>query len=460
MAPECPVAECCAAGTVAARALPNSSAPNGWDAGCQTGGTGLKPTNQTKCLCLNTIHSGLGGSAPCCFSGRDVGRGGFQRRLFRRAVGGFQFRRGFDFHISDCAFFLLQRAIQPGSPELVIWGSALQATALSNLSRRQCDFRQPGFYRYVIQKAVNLNVPQGTAFEILGHSCGGIKETVSAGLDVSNGYPTGVVTLSTSCGGSGRDGGGHSTTYTASAVVVWDFTGTAISVIPMTNGVGVDPTTPNDGLGDVVYSWGTGTYLAVPVAGPPTDETALQAGDQFNVSWTANIGNPAAIISSQLTATPSDTNDSVLTATVTGNGTSGVIPTLQPATTYQITVVSTTISGSSEPSAPVTVTTSPATILPGVPPGLTASWSNLDPQGNSDTLIASWQPADPGNSPIDQYLVTITSDAPSTETQTVSGTTLTAYFGVDPTPNWKVTVQAHNAAGWGPVSPAVRLGGL
>jgi len=62
---------------------------------------------------------------------------------------------------------------------------------------------------------------------------------------------------------------------------------------------------------------------------------------------------------------------------------------------------------------------------------------------------------------VDQYLVTITgSDGGGTFTQTVSGTTLTAYFGVDYIPNWSVTVQAHNAAGWGPVSVAFNLGGL
>jgi hypothetical protein len=59
------------------------------------------------------------------------------------------------------------------------------------------------------------------------------------------------------------------------------------------------------------------------------------------------------------------------------------------------------------------------------------------------------------------YLVTITgSDGAGTSTQTVSGTTLTASFTVDYTPNWSVTVQAHNAFGWGPSSSVFTLGGL
>jgi hypothetical protein len=62
---------------------------------------------------------------------------------------------------------------------------------------------------------------------------------------------------------------------------------------------------------------------------------------------------------------------------------------------------------------------------------------------------------------VDEYQVTITgSDGGGTFTQTVSGTILTTYFTEDPTPNWSVTVQAHNAAGWGPVSAAYHLGGL
>jgi hypothetical protein len=85
----------------------------------------------------------------------------------------------------------------------------------------------------------------------------------------------------------------------------------------------------------------------------------------------------------------------------------------------------------------------------------------LDPSGATDTLLATWPAADPGNSPIDQYLITITgSDGAGTATQTVSGTTRIASFTVDYIPNWSVTVQAHNAFGWGPVSGVVTLGGL
>jgi len=318
-----------------------------------------------------------------------------------------------------------------------------------------------GFYRLLVQTPTRLGLPQNLAFAILGYSCGGIQETVSAGFDVTNGYPTGVVDLSTSCGGSGKGGGYHTTKHTASVVVTWDFAGNVISAIPLTNGVTVDPTTGADGLGDVIYNVGSVAYLVVPVPAAPTGVTAIQTNDSFQVSWTPNGVDPLAITSSTLTATPVNSTASILTATVTGPATTGFIPSLQPQTTYQVTVVNATLSGTGHASDPISVTTSLATIKPSAPGGVAASWSNLNPTGATDTLIANWQAANPGNSPVDQYLVTITgSDGGGTFTQTVSGTTLTAYFGVDYIPNWSVTVQAHNAAGWGPVSVAFNLGGL
>src|SRR5215471_17748343 len=119
------------------------------------------------------------------------------------------------------------------------------------------------------------------------------------------------------------------------------------------------------------------------------------------------------------------------------------------------------LSGLGPATTPISVTTVPASTPPLAPAGVTAHWTNLDPTGATDTLVASWQAADPGDSPIDQYQVKIVgSDGGGTFTQTVSGTTLTASFTGDYIPNWSVTVQAHNAFGWGPSSSAYTLGGL
>jgi hypothetical protein len=88
-----------------------------------------------------------------------------------------------------------------------------------------------------------LALPQGNAFAILGHSCGGIQEKVYAtGFAPETGYPTGAVYLSTRCGGSGRDGGGHTTLYSAWATVTWDFTGAVVSYARASTTPTVNPT--------------------------------------------------------------------------------------------------------------------------------------------------------------------------------------------------------------------------
>jgi hypothetical protein len=75
-----------------------------------------------------------------------------------------------------------------------------------------------------------LLVSQGTAFAVLGHSCGGIQEQAFAtGFDAVSGLPAGDVYLQTRCGGSGRGGGYKTTTYSAWIAAVWDFTGSLVS---------------------------------------------------------------------------------------------------------------------------------------------------------------------------------------------------------------------------------------
>lgn len=317
-----------------------------------------------------------------------------------------------------------------------------------------------GFYRLVIQKPADLLLPESTAFAILGYDCGGIKEQVYVtGFDPTSGYPIGEVSLSTVCNGSGR--GGHSIPHSALAAVTWDFTGNVVSATALSSPLTTNPTfMATDAYGNTIYNAGAAAYLAVPLPAAPTGVTAMQFADEFQVSWTPMGINPAAIVSSTLVATPVNSTAAVLTTNVAGAVANGVISPLQPQTTYRITVVTTSISGSGPASTPISVTTSPASIPPGAPT-VTASWEVLDPSGATDTLLATWPAADPGNSPIDQYLITITgSDGAGTATQTVSGTTLIASFTVDYIPNWSVTVQAHNAFGWGPVSGVFTLGGL
>jgi IPT/TIG domain len=91
--------------------------------------------------------------------------------------------------------------------------------------------------------AQSLALPQGNAFAILGHSCGGIQERAyGTGFEAETGYPTGAVYLSTRCGGSGRGGGGGSTLYSAWATVTWDFTSAVVSDARASTAPTVNPT--------------------------------------------------------------------------------------------------------------------------------------------------------------------------------------------------------------------------
>ena len=318
-----------------------------------------------------------------------------------------------------------------------------------------------GFYRLLIQQPASLILPQTTATTILGYWCGGINEQAHVtGFDPTSGYPTGIVYLSTSCSGSGR--GAHSTTHTAWAAVTWDFAGNVVSATTLSNTATFNPTfIATDASGNTIYNAGALAYLVVPLPAAPTGVTAVQLEDQFQVSWMPVGINSVAVVSSTVTATPVNSTNPVLTTAVAGPATNGVISPLQPQTTYQITVVTASITGSSPASAPISVASSPAIIPPSAPTGVSAKWANPNADPGPNTLIATWQAAVPGNSPVDKYFVTITgSDGAGTQTNSVGGSALSLSFPVDSNYNWSVTVQAHNAFGWGPVSSVVNLGGL
>lgn len=308
----------------------------------------------------------------------------------------------------------------------------------------------------------SLTLPQSTAFAILGHSCGGIQEKAYAtGFQPVTGYPAGTVYIQTRCGGSGRGGGYHSTTYSAWVGATWNFSANLVSCAKLLSAPAVNPTfSATDMFGDLIYNNNGLAYLTVPVPLAPAEVAANQSGDQAAVSWTPDGANPAAISSSTLIATDLGSS-AILTTTVNGPATNGLVGPLQPQTTYDITVVNTTIGGSSPASAPVNLRTAAATVAPSAPTGVKAAWASPDPTGATNTILASWSAAVPGDSPVDEYRVTVNgSDGAGSFTHTVSGANLTAQFSVGYTPNWTLTVQAHNAAGWGPWSTPFTLGGL
>src|SRR5262249_13936701 len=94
------------------------------------------------------------------------------------------------------------------------------------------------------ESTISLAIPAASAVFVLGHSCGGIQQqTLATGFDATSGYPTGDVYLQTRCGGSGRGGGYHTTTYSAWVAVTWDYTGAVVAFdVLATAPTGVDPT--------------------------------------------------------------------------------------------------------------------------------------------------------------------------------------------------------------------------
>jgi hypothetical protein len=326
---------------------------------------------------------------------------------------------------------------------------------------------------------LSLLIPQSSAFALLGHACGGIQEqTFATGFDQTSGHPTGAVYVQTRCGGSGRGGGYHTTTYSAWVSVTWDFAGGVLSTSQLATAPAVSPTfSAADVDGDQLYNTlnavnvapaacavGNTTYcsyrayLTVPAPAAPRAVTAVQVGDQFQVSWTPAPPNPSVITSSTLAATPVGSTTPAVTTTVSGSASSGLVGPLTPKTTYQITVVSTDAGGSSPASSPITVTTHTASVVPSAPTGVTARWTA--PGSAGDTLAAGWTAPTPGDSPIDRYqIIVIGSDGGGTFVQSLAASTLTATFAVSDIPDWSVSVRAHNAAGWGTWSSAITLGG-
>ena len=149
----------------------------------------------------------------------------------------------------------------------------------------------------------------------------------------------------------------------------------------------------------------------------------------------------------------------MVTAAVSGNGATARVGPLEPRTTYQITVASTDPAGLSASSAAVSITTGASSIPPGAPTGVSAYWTAPGPP--NDTMVVNWKAPPPGDSPTDEYRVTITNpDTGNTVTQTVSGSAVSASFAVSDVPDWTIQVQAHDAAGWGHLSTSYLLGGV
>ncbi len=216
--------------------------------------------------------------------------------------------------------------------------------------------------------AIPLTMSEGAAFAVLGHSCGGIQENVYETGFAANGYPQGNVSMSTRCGGSGRGGGGHVTTYTATASVVWTWLGETWKWGPISGTLEASPA--EDAHGDKLYNVGTRAYLepGSPPYQPPAPPTNVKAsvvlaeGGSLEylampISWSDDPEREGLISSQTMRAEPVGSTAPVVEATRIPYFREGELGPVEPDTTYRVTVTETDAEGTSEPSAPIEIRT-------------------------------------------------------------------------------------------------------
>ena len=129
--------------------------------------------------------------------------------------------------------------------------------------------------------------------------------------------------------------------------------------------------------------------------GPPTDVVASPGNAAVEVSWSAPGDDGGSVVSGYtVTASPGDGVGSCSTS----GATACVVEDLVNGTTYTFTVVATNDAGSSGPSQPSEpVEPQP---VPGQPTG-------VETVPGDRAVTVSWEaPVDPGDGPVDEYLVT------------------------------------------------------
>jgi len=231
-----------------------------------------------------------------------------------------------------------------------------------------------------------LLVPQSTAFSVLGHSCGGIQEqALATGFDATSGYPTGDVYLQTRCGGSGRGGGYHTTTYSAWVGVMWDYTGAVVSAAVLAAApTNVDPTfSAVDSFGNEIYTQLTAVnvlpanctvgntsycsyraYLGLAptfVAPPRVTSVSVTSGS-------AAGGTTVMIIGTGFTGATAVRFGATLAASFTVNGDTSITAVSPPASAGTVDVTVTTAGGASAASSMDQFTFIAAPVVLGISP--------------------------------------------------------------------------------------------
>ena len=76
-----------------------------------------------------------------------------------------------------------------------------------------------------------LTLTSPSPYAVIGVQCGtGTTATTAIGFTADGDYITGLTSVSTRCGGSGRGGGYHTTTYSGCGITRWDLAGRLIDI--------------------------------------------------------------------------------------------------------------------------------------------------------------------------------------------------------------------------------------
>jgi hypothetical protein len=272
----------------------------------------------------------------------------------------------------------------------------------------------------------SLLLSQSAAFSYLGHSCGGIQEQAFAtGFDLTSGFPTGNVFLSTRCGGSGRGGGYHVTTYSAWVGVTWDYTGAVVTSAVLSSAPSNDPTfTAFDAYGNELYNASNSAFLVLsPTFTPPPRLTAISV-----TSGPASGGTSLTITGDGLTSATAVSFGGVAAASFTVNGDTSITAVTPSTGAGTVDVTVTTGGGTTSASSVDQFTFVAAPTVTGISPNsgpldggtsVTITGTNLTPVTSvtfggiyapftvdSDTSITATSPAGEN---VDTVGVTVTS---------------------------------------------------
>lgn len=182
-------------------------------------------------------------------------------------------------------------------------------------------------------------------------------------------------------------------------------------------------------------------FTGTPPPSVPTHVTATGSFGKVTVNW--DPPSFGAVTSYKATVGPQSCTTTALTCTFTG---------LTDEVTYPVYVSATSAAGTGPISTPIAVT---VITTPGVPTNVKVT--PVDGQVNGYATVSWTAPTDDGASPIESYLVNVTSSSPNPNdgSFTCSGSVTSCSISLTNGVAYKVSVQARNKAGLSPASPQI-----